>query len=69
LEHLSSHGHIIYFIDQARRVGIRKYAFNVDPAVIDSVGAEAGRESATGQTAMSSIMKAQSPPRCRPGDD
>ncbi|MDJ0765861.1 MAG: biopolymer transporter ExbD [Myxococcota bacterium] len=28
-----SHGRIIYFIDSARKVGIRKYAFNVDPAL------------------------------------
>ncbi len=27
-----SHGRIIYFIDAARKVGILKYAFNVDPA-------------------------------------
>ncbi len=27
-----SHGRIIYFIDQARKTGILKYAFNVDPA-------------------------------------
>ncbi|MCP4676834.1 MAG: biopolymer transporter ExbD [Deltaproteobacteria bacterium] len=27
-----SHGRIIYFIDTARKVGILKYAFNVDPA-------------------------------------
>jgi len=26
-----SHGRVIYFIDQARQVGILKYAFNVDP--------------------------------------
>jgi biopolymer transport protein ExbD len=27
-----SHGRIIYFIDSARKVGILKYAFNVDPS-------------------------------------
>jgi len=27
-----THGRIIYFIDTARKVGILKYAFNVDPA-------------------------------------
>ena len=29
-----SHGRIIYFIDAARKVGILKYAFNVDPASV-----------------------------------
>ncbi len=29
-----SHGRIIYFIDAARKVGILKYAFNVDPAAL-----------------------------------
>jgi biopolymer transport protein ExbD len=28
---LVSHGRVIYFIDQARKVGIIKYAFNIDP--------------------------------------
>jgi len=31
-----SHGTIIYFIDAARKVGILKYAFNVDPASLPS---------------------------------
>jgi len=31
-----SHGRIIYFIDAARKVGILKYAFNVDPNAIEA---------------------------------
>ncbi|MCP4602464.1 MAG: biopolymer transporter ExbD [Proteobacteria bacterium] len=31
-----SHGRIIHFIDAARKVGILKYAFNVDPAATKS---------------------------------
>ena len=29
---LVSHGRVIHFVDEARKVGILKYAFNVDPA-------------------------------------
>jgi biopolymer transport protein TolR len=31
-----THGRIIYFIDTARKIGILKYAFNVDPAATKS---------------------------------
>ena len=31
-----THGRIIYFIDTARKVGILKYAFNVDPASLEA---------------------------------
>ncbi|RJO64407.1 MAG: biopolymer transporter ExbD [Myxococcales bacterium] len=31
-----SHGRVIHFIDEARQVGILKYAFNVDPTAADA---------------------------------
>lgn len=42
-----SHGRVIHFIDQARQVGILKYAFNVDPAAAAKSPAAASASAAT----------------------
>ncbi|RJO72736.1 MAG: biopolymer transporter ExbD [Myxococcales bacterium] len=43
-----THGRVIHFIDEARKVGILKYAFNVDP---DAAESEADRTSQDAQDA------------------